>query len=232
VTEAEVRTLAAETYGKVARRAEPPPRDWPTEPPSLTSRTVVLHDERVTQPGVSINLLTPSYTQGDRRAGLALDLLADILGGGSTSRIYRSIVLGQSVAVGAIAVYSGSWIGDGRFVVAASPKAGHTLDEVLVALEAVMADARDKGVTAEELAIAKERVLAAAILAQDGPANMAQLFGSGLAIGRTLEEIKTYPSLIQTITLDEVNAAARAYLDVRGAVIGRLEGPASAGGKQ
>ena len=95
-----------------------------------------------------------------------------------------------------------------------------------------MADARDKGVTEGELAIAKDRVLAAAILAQDGPANMAGFFGSGLAIGRTLEEIKTYPSLIQTITLDEVNAAARAYLDIRGAVIGRLEGRAAPGGSQ
>lgn len=232
VTGDDVRAFAAETYGRVVRRAQPPPRNWPTEPPSLTRRTVTLHDARVTQPSVSINLLTPSYTQGDRRASLALDLLADILGGGSTSRLYRSLVLDQGLAVSAVAIYSGAWIGDGRFVVAASPKSGHTLDEVIVALEAVMAGAKDKGVTDEELAIAKERVLAGAILAQDGPGNMARLFGSGLAIGRTLEEIKTYPSLIQTVTLDEVNAAARAYLDVRSAVIGRLEGPAASGGSQ
>ena len=48
VTEAEVRRLAEATYGKLSRRADPPPRIRPREPPPLAARTVVLADPQVT----------------------------------------------------------------------------------------------------------------------------------------------------------------------------------------
>ncbi len=228
VTEEEIRTLAEATYGKVERRAEPPPRDRPSEPPPLAIRDVRLIDERVTQPSVSISFLAPSYTDGDGREGLALDLLSDILGTGPTSRLYRTMVLNNGIATGAYASYSGGWIGEGRFVVSGVPKEGVTLDEIVAKLNAAIEEVKADGVTEEELARARKRVLATAIFSQDSQSNMARLFGGALSIGQTMEDIKTLPARIQEITVDEVNAAARAYLDTRSTVIGRLESPPAA----
>ncbi len=221
ISEGEARTLAADTYGKLARRFDPPPRNRPTEPPSVASRTVTLVDERVSQPSVSISYLTPSYTAGDGREGLALDLLSDIMGGGSTSRIYRAMVLGGD-ATSAWSSYSGSWIGEGRYVVAGVPKDGVTIEKISDDLLAIIEDVKANGVTAEELASAKRRVLAGAIFSQDNQSNMARLFGGALAIGQTMEQVQNLPARIQDITLEEVNAATR-YLDLKGSVTARLE---------
>ncbi len=222
ITEAEARTLAAETYGKVARRFEVPPRDRPTEPPSVAARTITMVDERVSQPSVTISYLAPAYTTGDGREGLALDILADVMGSGPTSRIYRQMVLGGD-ATSAWATYSGSWIGEGRYVVGGIPKDGITLDDIHADLLAIIDEVKANGITAEELARAKRRVLAGAIFSQDNQSNMARLFGGALAIGQTMEQVQTLPARIQEITLDEVNAAARTYLDIRSTVTGRLE---------
>src|SRR5690606_15138706 len=64
---AEVKKLAAETYGKVARRADPPTRMRPQEPEQVAARRVALADPRVRQPSVSRAYVAPSYrtAEGD-----------------------------------------------------------------------------------------------------------------------------------------------------------------------
>src|SRR5262249_16061474 len=60
VTEDEVRTLAAQTYGKIPRRAEVPPRVRPLEPTPLAARTVTVTDPRVNTPSLRRSYLVPS----------------------------------------------------------------------------------------------------------------------------------------------------------------------------
>src|SRR5690606_20442467 len=61
VSKEEVRALAGETYGKVARRSDPPPRMRPREPIQVAARRVAVADARVRQPSVSRVYLAPSY---------------------------------------------------------------------------------------------------------------------------------------------------------------------------
>src|SRR5690606_4590581 len=91
VTVEEVRVLAEETYGKVARRAAPEPRDRPKEPEPIAARTVTLADPRVTQPSVQRSYLVPAYATDEGREAEALDVLADILGGGTQSRLHQRL---------------------------------------------------------------------------------------------------------------------------------------------
>ena len=86
VTADEVRQLAEETYGKVARVAEVKPRLRPQEPVQEAPRTVTLADPRVAQPSVSRYYLAPSATSGRPGESEALDVLVHILGRGSSSR--------------------------------------------------------------------------------------------------------------------------------------------------
>ncbi len=105
VTEDEVKTLAQETYGKLARRADTPRRVRLREPPADAARLVTLSDPRVTQPSFRRFYLAPSEHTGKPGEAEALEVLADILGGGSTSRLYRQLVVEQGIAAGAGAGY-------------------------------------------------------------------------------------------------------------------------------
>ena len=105
VTADEVKSLAEATYGKLPRRAEPPPRVRAREPEPLAARTVTLSDARVTQPSLRRSYLVPSYGTAVGNEAEALDVLSEIFGGGTTSLLYRQLVIEKGVATSAGAGY-------------------------------------------------------------------------------------------------------------------------------
>jgi len=82
----------------------------------------------------------------------ALDVLAHILGGGATSRLYRALVIDQGLAADAGAWYQGAALDATRFGVYASPRPGTGLIRLEQALDGVIAELAEHGVTADELA--------------------------------------------------------------------------------
>jgi zinc protease len=227
VTVGQVKVLAGATYGKVQRRSEVPPRERAQEPEPLAARTVTLSDARVTQPSMQRVYLVPSYSSGDRKEALALDVLADVLGGGSTSRIYRALVVEQGKATSAGAFYAGTALDATRFGVYGTPRPGVSLDEISAALDTIVADVRTHGITDEELAKAKQRVMASSIIAQDRMGGLARMFGAALATGQTITDVQEWPNRIQEVTVADVKAAAAKYLDAKRSVTGYLVSPAS-----
>ena len=222
VTAAEVKADAEATYGKVARRAEIGPRLRPQEPPPESPRTVTLADARVEQPSVSRYYLAPSRTTAKPGESEALEVLAFALGGGSSSRLYRALVVDQGIAVNAGAYYSGTALDYGKLAVYAAPKPGKTLHDVETAFDAVLAEAAEKGITADELDLAKNRLIADAVYAQDNQATLARWYGAGLATGETVESIRQWPDAIRGVTADAVSEAARTWLKARASVTGYL----------
>src|SRR5581483_11482539 len=189
VTAAEVKEDAEDTYGKVAPRAEIAPRKRPQEPMQEASRTVTLADPRVEQPSLSRAYLVPSRTSAKAGTSEALEVLAHILGGGENSRLYRSLVVEQGVAVSTGAYYSATAVDYGKFGVYATPRSGKTLHDVEAAIDVAIADIRDHGVTADELSLAKNRLIADAVYAQDNQATLARWYGAALATGETVEMV-------------------------------------------
>ena len=135
VTGDEVRKLAEETYGKVARRAEPKPRLRPKEPPERTARTVTPTHERVTQPMVRRAYLAPSSHSAKPGVSEALDILAYILGSGSNSRLYKALVVDQKIASTTGTYYMSTGLDDTTFTFYGVPTPGHDLDELVSAYE-------------------------------------------------------------------------------------------------
>ncbi len=222
VTEAEVKQLAEETYGQVARRANPPPRVRLTEPPADAARVVTLTDQRVTQPSFRRLYLAPSERTGKPGEAEALSVLADILGGGSTSLLYRQLVVEQGIAAGVDAGYDPMPIGDSAFSLYGTPRGKTTVTELSAAFDKVIADVVDKGVTEEQLARAKARVRAAVIYSADSPRGLANVIGAALATGHTLASVQSWPERIAKVTAADVQAAARTYLSARNSVTGYL----------
>jgi zinc protease len=224
IAEAEVRQLANDTYGKVQRRAEPGERRRAQEPPPLAARIVTRADARVTQPAMSRDYLVPSYGTGPEREALALDLLADILGGGTTSRLYRTLLVDKAIASAAGAGYSGTAIDGSSFVVYAVPRGDIKLEVLTAEVDAVIRRLVDEGVTEEELARSKRHVLADAVYTRDRIGSLARIFGAALATGESIADVQEWPGRIQDITASEVQAVARKYLTPERSVTGYLVG--------
>jgi zinc protease len=222
VTPDEVKTLAEATYGKVERVVEVGPRDRPKEPVQEAARTVTLADARVTQPSLRRFYLAPSARTAEAGESEALDVLSSILGSGSNSRLYQTLVIDKDIALNVGAGYSGTGLDYSVFQLSATPKPGTSLPQIEAAMDAVLAEVIDKGVTAEELERCRNRLIADAVYAQDNQATLARWFGAGLATGLTVEQVQTWPDHVRQVTAESVRAAARRYLDKRRSVTGYL----------
>jgi zinc protease len=222
VTAEEVKADAEETYGKIAPRADIAPRQRPKEPPPEAPRTVTLADAQVEQPSVNRYYLTPSRTTAKSGESEALDVLAHVLGSGSNSRLYRALVVERGIALNAGAYYSDTALDYGKFGVFGSPTPGKTLHDVEAAIDAVLADVIEHGVTADELELAKNRLIADAVYAQDNQATLARWYGAALATGQTVEMVRDWPDGIRAVTGEAVREAARTWLNRKASVTGYL----------
>ncbi len=218
----EVKVLAEKTYGKVARRAEPGPRLRPQEPEPKAARTVSLSDPRVTSASWQRTFLVPSYTTAKPGEAEALDILGEILGGSSTSRLYKQLVISAKLAASAGGYYQGSALDNTRFMVYATPRQGVTLEQIEAEIEKVVDEVLDKGVTEKEVARGINRQLKSVIFSRDSQSALARIYGASLMVGETLEDIDQWPSRISKVTVEDVNAAARKYLKKTRSVTGYL----------
>jgi len=214
--------LAEDTYGKVAPRASIAPRVRPQEPKPVAARTLTLADPRVEMPVLQRDYLVPSFHTAKPGQSEALEVLAHVLGSGSNSRLYRALVVDQKIAVAAGSWYESSALDDSRFGVYGSPKDGVTLPQLETAIDGVIAEIASKGITAEELDRTKTRLIADAVYAHDSQASMARWYGSALTTGATVDDVTHWPDRIRKVTADEVQGAARLWLDKRRSVTGYL----------
>lgn len=222
VTPEEVKALALETYGKVKPTVEISPRMRPQEPAQIAPRHVTLADPRVEQPSLQRSYLAPSAHSGKPGESEALDVLAHVLGTGNNCRLYRTLVMDRGIALNAGGWYQGTMLDATRFVVYGTPKPGTTLSQLEEAVEGVIAELIDKGVTPEELDRSKNRLIADAIYAQDNQATLARWYGSALTAGGTVEKVESWTNRVRAVTADQVRDAAKTWLDKRRSVTGFL----------
>ena len=228
VTAEDVRSLAEKTFGSIPARPEIKARVRPVEPEPLAHRRVEFTDRRVKQPQLSRNYLVPSYRLAKPGEAESLDLLAHILGSGSLSRLYRALVVDQGIAVSAGSWYSGTVLDGARFGVYATPSPGTSFEKLEAAIDAVLAKIAADGVDPAELERAKTRLIADSVYAQDNQSRLARMYGAGLTVGATVDEIRTWPDRIRGINAEAVRDAARTWLELRRAVTSRLSPPPNA----
>ena len=183
---------------------------------------MVLADQRVAQPGFSRYYLVPSYRTAKAGEAEALDALGHVIGTGTLSRLYRTLVIDKPIAVSAGAWYGGTAFDATRFGISATPRPGVSLDELETAVDAVVAEIAANGITDQELARAKTRLVADTIYSWDDQFTLARIYGSALANGLSVETVQGWPDRIRAVTARAVQDAARDYLDMRRAVTGYL----------
>jgi predicted Zn-dependent peptidase len=153
-------------------------------------------------------LATPFVSGRDKRRYEA-DLLAQIVGGGTSSRLWQKIreERGLAYSVGASSIMFNDC---GMFMVSAGTSPGQTLDVVDIAI-GELRDVVTKGVTADELELAKQQTRASVLLSlEDSAGRAASLAQSEMLHGRqiTLEESLRN---VDAVTLDDVRNIAREF---------------------
>jgi zinc protease len=218
---AELRPLADKYYGVIP--AHPmPARARVEEPSQEAARTIVLADPRVQQPSWIRSYLAPSFTAGATEHAYALEVLAEIFGGTSTSRLYRSLVIDQKLATSAGAFYRGNSLDLATLQIYASPRPGITLDELEAAVGAELERLKEEPITDKEVERATRRLVAEATYAQDSLSTAVRSFGMALATGLTVADVEEWPERIGAVTAAQVNAAAAHVFRPETSVTGRL----------
>jgi zinc protease len=144
--------LAAEYFGELDAGPIVPPVTVTLTP--LAGETRLVLEDRVELPRLYLAWHSPALFAAD---DAELDLVAEVLAGGKTSRLYRSLVYEQRVAT-EVAASQGSRELGSFFQVVATAAPGRTLAEVERAMAIELGRVRDDGPTAAEL----ERCLAQA----------------------------------------------------------------------
>src|SRR5262249_8536179 len=128
----------------------------------------------------------------------------------------------KGVAVNAGASYDGTAGDNTRLSVFGTPKPETSLPQLEEAIDAVLADVVDNGVTPAGLQRAKNSMVAKTAYANDKHRMLAQWYGASLATGATVEDVRAWPDRIRLVTADAVRDAARRWLDKRRSVTGYL----------
>ena len=209
VTPEEVRTLAEEHYGLIAPTGTAHgQRKWQSVP-LLTENVTLSHsDPKVRQPVWSRYYNGVSQYRTPHEA-YALDVGLEVLGGGMTSRLYQSLVEQQQLAIDASSYAWTDLHDEGPAVLSASPAPGVSMEDLEAAVMVEVQKALDDGFTDEEVVRARNKLAAQAIYARDSQSTMANIFGSTLAEGGTIEQVLSYPDDIRSVTTEEAIAAVR-----------------------
>ena len=228
VTVDQVKALAEKYFGPIQPRAIPlrPRIEEPikTAPVRLTKRS-----PRVTEVEWSRQWLAPSYRAGDTSLAYPLQVLAEVLGGSAASPLYKTLVIDKGLALSAGAFYDPDQRDLTTFGFSAALKNGVSVADFEKALDAVVSHAiASGGIAPGEVARAKQRMIDALTYARDGLSGSAEIVGTGLALGQTLDDVQSWPDRIAAVTPDQVRQAAQAVIHNDIAVTGILmPGPSS-----
>ncbi|UWR26098.1 insulinase family protein [Sulfitobacter sp. S223] len=209
VTPDDVRALAEKHYAAIPANPDLPERLRTEEPIQNAERRVIFRDARVAQPYISRSYLVPERDSGAQETAAALTILAEILGGGTTSYLAEKLQFDTQTATYSAVWYSGVSLDDTTFRMVVVPSDGVSLEEGEAAMDKALADFIEAGVDPEQLDRIKLQIRAAEIYAQDNVDGIANRYGSALTSGLTIADVQAWPAVLDGVTAEDIMEAAK-----------------------
>jgi zinc protease len=153
----------------------------------------------------------------------ALEMLAEILDGGSSARFSRNLVRGSEVAAGADASYSAFTRLPGMLMVDGNPAKGRNVEELEQALRQEIERLKSEPVSEAELERVRNQVIAAKVFEQDSVFYQAMQIGMLETIGLDWRLADEYVDRLGAVTAGQVQAVARKYLSDDNLTVAVLE---------
>lgn len=120
---------------------------YETNIPKRTGEVRMSYQDRVPEAKISMFW---NATEWGAEETVYLDLLSDVLGSGKNSRLYKKLVYEKQVCTGAYAFMSQQEIA-GNFALGAIVKTGKTVEEVESAVNEILKELLEKGISEDEL---------------------------------------------------------------------------------
>jgi len=222
VTPDEVKKLAQDKFGPVQSRTLVPRMDIPP-PPRLAETRMQFAIPGTKLPQLLRFYRVPSYAKAPKGTPESLDLLAAILGGGPTSRLYKSLVVDRKLASEAAAFYDGNVRGPGELGIVATPRDGVSFDTLENALDQIIRSVTTAAPEAGEIERAKTRLVADYTYQHDNQFALAQDYGTALSIGLSIADVEDWPNRIKAVQAADVRKVAQTYLIKEESVTGRMQ---------
>ena len=140
----------------------------------------------------------------------ALQVAADILGGGFRSRLFKEIRTHLGYAYNVSATWAATYDHPGTFLITGSTKSS-TTTETIEAIQAELAKIRDKPVTDAELKEAKDGVLNAFVFSFDSPLKTLNRTMRYAYFGYPKDFIFQYQKAVEAVTAADVQRVAKAH---------------------
>jgi zinc protease len=212
----EILAKIKENFGKIARGPEPP-KVTIEEPPQRGERRVILKKE-AELPVLEIYYHVPNLKDAD---SFALDLLAGILAGGRSSRLYMDLVYHKRIARSVDSDYAGLSVDSTIFSITAQVMPQKDPAEVERAIDALLERLRSEPVGDRELEKVKNQVEAAFIFGQDS------VFGQAMRLGRyesvaSWRLLDSYLQGVRKVTAADILMVAKRHLDPDRRTVGIL----------
>ncbi|MBX3367946.1 MAG: insulinase family protein [Phycisphaeraceae bacterium] len=201
--------LAADYFGWIPK-GEDPARVTYREPLPTQPRTVVIREENAPAPVLGIAYRTVPMGHPD---SWALQMLATIVGGGESSRLYQKLVTEQKSAVfaagGALSLEQDGLIAFGAVMApfGANPK------RVRDAIDAELARVREELVSEDELEKARNQMLKGMVAESLTVDSKATALGSAAALEGRASNVNDRLRSVRAVTREDLRRVANEYMD-------------------
>jgi predicted Zn-dependent peptidase len=206
VNPAEARRLAERYFGPLPKRPLPPLLHT-EEPPQPGPKTAVV--DSPSQPLLVVGYKRPDEQDKDDPV---FDIVSEILTGGRTGVLHRSLVEEKQVA---LEVEAADTFPDGKypnlFLFFVAPAVGHTVEENHKALNEVLEHFKEQKVDAQTLARVKTKARAEVIRRLDNNSGLASLLTANYAAYGDWRKLFTSLDDLDKVTAEDVQRVARQY---------------------
>ena len=196
-----------QTFGRVPKGFPVPPFHI-VEPEQNGERRFVIKKE-AQLPFVFAGYPVPNFSHPDN---YALGVLANILFTGKSSRLYRSLVYEQKLALDVGGEYPNLSASPDLFYFYGIPQPGQSAEDLEKAMYAEIQKVASESISDPELQKAKNQIEAGFIMGQDSNFFQAMQIGSAEAVGAGYDYQESYVENIRKVTKEDVMRVAKTYL--------------------
>jgi zinc protease len=193
-------------FGSIAK-GKPIPRNVPKEPAQTAERRTVAYDSNTPLPAVIFTYHMPEAGHPDL---YALEVAANVLSEGQSSRLYRKMVYDQQIALQA----GGQTIvleDPGVFFFFAILQGEHTVQEAEASLQEEVVRLQTTPVGAPELEKAKNQLIARQVFGRETVQDKGEAIGYASVILDDLSRLNKDLAEYQKVTADDVLRVAKTY---------------------
>jgi zinc protease len=216
-----LQALAEKHYG-VLPSASAVVRKRPLEPEHIAPRRVAMQDARIKHSLWMRLYLTPAYGTSERRRIPAVEVFAELLGGGPNSLLYTHLVCRLGLAAEVNVAYTPDAIDQATLAIVAVPAPGVSVVKLEEAINREVTRIREGAIDEADVQRVQKKLRARVIRMRDGTMPAAQVVGAALSTGATLDEIDTWPARLGAVTATDVRVEAQAVLQDEASVTGVL----------